>query len=44
MEENKVSFEGYGLEFSNNDFDSMSVQEVQECKDIISDIRKLLEG
>lgn len=43
MSEDKVKFEEYGLEFGDSDFENMSVEEMQECKDIISDIKKLLE-
>ena len=44
MDKDKVQFEEYGITFHDSEIENMSVQEIQECKDIISDIKKLLEG
>jgi len=39
----KVKFEEYDLEFSEEDLDNLSEDELKECKKIIQDIKKKLE-
>lgn len=39
----KIKFKEYDIEFDEEDFENLSNEELKECKEIIEDIKKLLE-
>ena len=43
-EKDKVRFEDYDIEFSEEELENMSDEELKECKKIIEDIKNQLEG
>lgn len=44
MEENNMNFKGYDTEFSSYNFNTMTNEEMEECRGVIRDIKGLLEG
>ena len=40
---NKVNFEEYDIDFDEKEFDNLSNEELEECKEIIEDIKKKLD-
>lgn len=43
MDEKKIKFEQYGIEFDENEFDNMDEKELRECKKILDEIEKMVE-
>lgn len=43
MSKSKIEFKEYGIEIDEKDFENLSNEELKECKEIIEDIKKLLE-
>lgn len=41
--EDKIRFEEYDIEFSEDDFENLSDEELEECKKIIEDIKRQLD-
>lgn len=43
MSKSKIVFKDYGIEIDEEDFENLSNEELEECKEIIEDIKKMLE-
>lgn len=43
MSKSKIEFKEYGIEIDEKDFENLSNEELEECKEIIEDIKKMLE-
>lgn len=41
-EKHKIEFEDYDIEFSEDDFDDMSIEELKECKKLIEEMKEEL--
>lgn len=41
-EKRKIKFEDYDIEFSEEDFDNMSIEELKECKKMIEEMKEEL--
>lgn len=41
-EKRKIKFEDYDIEFSEDDFDDMSIEELKECKKMIEEMKEEL--
>ena len=41
-EKRKIKFEDYDIEFSEEDFDDMSIEELKECKRMIEEMKEEL--
>lgn len=39
-EKRKIEFEDYDIEFSEDEFDNMSVEELKECKNMIEKMKE----
>ena len=42
-EKTKIKFEEYGIEFDESEFENLSEEELDECEEIVEEIKKLLE-
>ena len=43
MDDKKIKFEKYGIEFDENEFDNMSKKDLEECNEILKKIEKLVD-
>ncbi len=43
MEDGKIRFEKYGIEFDENEFENMSKEDLKECDEILKKIEQLVE-
>lgn len=44
MEDNKIVFEEYGIEFTDEDFEGVDVETLIKCRDKIDEVLKIIEG